>query len=221
MRTLTQAMLILAASAALSGCAPKEEAPEPVASVDEEAPAEESSAMAAAERVEACHLTITAPEAVEVTTYWSKDGASPSRARSIHWANSEEKAAQPTINPAPPLEIVCGSAEAPRVTITLVAPNSTDSDVPMSSGSYPIVGKLQAASVQPGQFELRELSYDGRNFDSRSGTLTVSGFGSRRVEGSFTIDGVEVAENGPPMHIEGTFEIPCHGGTYESECRSD
>jgi hypothetical protein len=219
MRTLTQAMFIVAASAFLFACKPKDQAPEPVASAAEDAPAEEPVAEVAEERVEACNLTVTAPEAVEVTTYWNKDGGSASRARSIHWANAEEKAAQPTTNPAPPLEIVCGSNDSPRITISLVASQSTDSDVPMSSGSYPIIGKLQAAAVKAGQFELQELSYDGRNFDSRSGTLTVSSFDSRGVEGSFTIDGVEVAENGPPIHVEGTFEIPCHGGSYESECR--
>jgi hypothetical protein len=218
MRILTQAMLAFAASAVLFGCKPKGENPEPAATVDEEVAADAPVAAQATEPVEACNLTIT-PDTVEVTTYWSREGGGLSRARSIHWANSEEKAAQPTVNPAPPLEIVCGSDDSPRVTISLLAPNSTDSDVPMSSGSYPIVGRLQAASVQPGQFELRELTYEGRNFDSRSGTITVSSFNSRSVEGSFSIDGVEMIENGPPIHIEGTFEIPCYGGAYESECR--
>jgi len=223
MRTLIQAMLVLAATAALFACKPKEEAPEPVASADEEtAPAEEVAAGAvdAEARTEACEITITAPEAVEVTTYWNKTGGAASYARSVHWATTAEKDAMPTNSPAAPLEIVCGSTESPNFTISLSANSSTEDNVPMTPGSYPIVGMLQP-DAKPGEFSLVQLNYDGRPFTSRSGTLTISRFGADGVEGSFSIDGVEVAEGGGPMRVEGTFDIPCHGGPYEGDCRTN
>src|SRR5687768_12233286 len=110
MRTLIQAMLVLAATAALFACKPMEETPEPVAAAEEEmAPTEEVAAGAvdADARTEACEITITAAETVEVTTYWNKTGGAASQARSVHWATTAEKDAMPTNNPAAPLEIVC------------------------------------------------------------------------------------------------------------------
>ena len=224
MRTLIQAMLVLAATAALFACKPKEEPPAPVASVDEEtAPTEEVAAVAVdtEAQTEACDLTITAPQAVEVTTYWNKTGGAASQVRSIHWASTAEKDAMPTNSPAVPLEITCSSADSPNITIALSAVTSTEDDVPMTPGSYPIVGQLQP-TAKSGEFALRQLIYDGRSFTSRSGTLAISRFGADGVEGSITIDGVEAKEGGgQAIHIEGTFDIPCHGGSYESECRTN
>ncbi len=221
MRTLIKAMLVLGASASLFACKPKEEPPAPVAAVVEEAaPTEAVAQVVADEQPEACDLTITAPQPVDVTTRWSKTGGAASHVRSIHWASTAEKDAMPTKNPAVPLEISCSSHDSPDVTILISAVTSTEDDVPMTSGSYPIVGMTQP-KAKPGEFLMRKLSYDGRLFDSRSGTLTISHFGSRGVEGSFTIDGVEMVEGGPPIHIEGTFDIPCNGGAYESECRTN
>jgi len=220
MRTLIQAMLVFAASATLFACKPKQEVPAPfVAEAEETAPEEEVAAEEAAGPIEACNLTLTAPAALSRTTYWTKTGGE-SWVRSIHWANSEEKEAQPTNDPVLPLEIVCSSDDAPKISVQLSAFGSTEDDVPMGSGSYPIVG-LQQREVKPREFRLRSLIYDGRQFTSTSGTFNIGRFDSDGVQGSFSIDGLELIENGQPIHLEGTFDMPCRGGVYESECRAN
>jgi hypothetical protein len=62
------------------------------------------------------------------------------------------------------------------------------------------------------------LMFDGRAFDSRSGTLTISRFDMQGVAGSFVIDGAEMNEEAAPIHIEGTFDIPCRAIQLESDC---
>jgi hypothetical protein len=217
MRTVKFATLIIAASATLFGCKPKEEAPTPVA----EAPAEEEAstegvATAAAERREACELTMSAPESADWTTYWEPSGGS-NGAKSIHWANATEKEAQASTFLATPLEITCSSDSSPNITVTLSATRSTEADVPMGSGSYPIWGREQSV-VKGGQFLTVALMYNGRMFDSRSGTITVSQFDSSGVQGSFTLEGAEMNAEAAPIRIEGRFEFPCRGGLMESAC---
>lgn len=218
MRTVKYASLVIAASATLFGCKPKPEAPAPAAQVTEEAPAAEESASAAfADRREACNITMSAPDSNDWTTYWEPNGGI-NGAKSVHWANATEKEAQAANFQAIPLEITCSSSESPPITITLSATDSTESDVPMAPGSYPIWGREQA-HVKGGQFLTVSLSYDGREFDSRSGTIAISQFSTEGVQGTFTIEGAAMnSEEATPIRIEGSFDFPCRGGLMESGC---
>ena len=218
MRTVKFATLVIAASATLFACKPKQEAPAPVAgAVTEEAAPAEAAAAAEINRREACNLTLTAPENADWTTYWEPGGGS-NGAKSVHWANDTEKAAQSSNFLAVPLEITCASNDSPSVSITLSAQNSTESDVPMGAGSYPIWGREQPP-VKGGQFLTTSLMFNGRTFDSRSGTITISEFTTEGVKGSFTLDGAEMnSAEAAPIHLQGTFEFPCRGGLMESAC---
>lgn len=218
MRTVKFATLIIAASATLFACKPKEEAPVPVAEVTEdETAAEEAAAVAAVDRREACTLTMSAPESNDWTTYW-EPGGGVNGAKSIHWANATEKEAQARNFLSVPLEITCSSNDSPSISVTLSASNSTDSDVPMAPGSYPIWGRQQSP-LKGRQFLTASLTFDGRTFDSRSGTISIAQFTTEGVQGSFTLEGAEMnTEEGAPISIQGTFDFPCRGGMMESEC---
>ena len=218
MRTVKFAMLIIAASATLFACKPKEEAPAPVADVTEGADTQEAAAAGAEpERREACNLTMSQPESDEWTTYWEPAGGA-NGAKSVHWGNDEEKAAKASNFLAIPLEITCSGGETSSISITLSASNSTESDVPMAPGTYPILGREQNAA-QAGQFVTKALSFNGRMFDSRTGTITISEFTTAGVAGSFTLDGMELGVDEPaPIKLQGTFEFPCRGGLMESAC---
>jgi hypothetical protein len=219
MRTLTQATLILAASATLFACKPKPEPTAPVAATEEEeSSADDSATVAAVDRIEACTITMSAPENADWTTYWSPEGGGGSEAHSSHWANATEKDAMAKNNQQFPLQLLCSSGDSPSVSVSLTAEGSTETDVPMSPGSYPIWGKQQAAALKGGQILMSGLMFDGRTFDSRSGTLTISRFDMQGVAGSFVIDGAEMNEEAAPIHIEGTFDIPCRAIQLESDC---
>ena len=222
MRTVKFATLVIAASATLFACKPKEEATAPVAEVTgEEAAADEATAAASADRREACNLTMSAPEAAEWTTYWESTGGA-NGAKSIHWGSDAEKEAQAKAFTATALEISCSSGESPSITVVLTANASTESDVPMDAGSYPIWGRQQASTVQGGQFLTSTLSFNGRAFDSRSGTISISEFTSRGVSGTFTLEGAEIGtEEGAPIQIQGSFELPCRAGMTQSACTAN
>ena len=219
MRTVKFATLVIAASATLFACKPKEEAPTAATGeVTEETAQEDAAPAAAAFRREACNLTMSAPENADWTTYWDPSGGGGNGAKSVHWSNETEKAAQASNFLAIPLEITCSSSDSPSVSVTLSAQNSTESDVPMGPGSYPIWGREQSA-VKGGQFLTTALTFNGRTFDSRSGTITISEFTTEGVKGSFTLDGAEMnSEDAEPIHLQGTFELPCRGGMMESAC---
>jgi hypothetical protein len=222
MRTVKFATLVIVASATFVACKPKEEeAPAPVAEVTEEAPtAEEAAAVAEADRREACNLNSSAPESHDWTTYW-EPGGGENGAKSVHWANATEKEAQAANFRASALEITCSSSESPSVSVTLSASNSTEEDVPMAPGSYPIAGRQQPA-VKGRQFLTMSLTYDGRTFDSRSGTFSISEFTSSGVTGTFTIEGAEMnTEEGAPIRIQGSFTFPCRAGLMQSECTAN
>jgi len=214
MRTVKFATLVIAASATLFACKPKEEAPAPVAEVTEGEAAQDDATVASFDRREACELTMSAPDSNDWTTYWEGSNG----AKSLHWANDTEKAALANNLVSIPLEITCSSSESPAITVTLSASNSKDTEVPMGPGSYPIWGREQSP-VKGGQFLTATLSYDGRNFDSRSGTISISEFGSAGVSGTFSLEGAEMGtEDAAPIRIQGSFEFPCRGGVMESEC---
>jgi hypothetical protein len=161
---------------------------------------------------------MTAPENADWTTYWDPSGGGGNGAKSVHWSNETEKAAQASNFLAIPLEITCSSSDSPNVSVTLSAQNSTESDVPMGPGSYPIWGREQSA-VKGGQFLTTALMFNGHTFDSRSGTITISEFTTEGVKGSFTLDGAEMnSEDAEPIHLQGTFDLPCRGGMMESAC---
>ena len=166
MRTVKFATLVILASATLFACKPKEKAPALAAGeVTEEAARENAAPAAAVDRREALQSHRDAPENADLTTYWEPSGGGGSSAKSVHWANDTEKAALASNYLANPLEITCSSSESPGVSITLSAPNATESDVPMAPGSYPIRGREQPA-VKGAQFAMTSLSFNGRDFDS-------------------------------------------------------
>lgn len=219
MRTVKLATLVIAASATLFACKPKEEVAPPVAQVTEEeaAAADDTTAVAAVDRREACNLTMSAPENADWTTYWEPGGGG-NGAKSSHWANATEKEAQSSNFKAIPLEITCSSSDSPNITLTFSANNSTEDDVPMGPGSYPIWGREQTP-VKGKQFLTTTLVYNGRTFDSRRGTINISEFSSEGVKGTFTLEGAEMqTEAAEPINIQGSFDFPCRGGLMESEC---
>jgi hypothetical protein len=219
MRTVKLATLVIAASATLFACKPKEEATAPVAEVtEEEAAAEDSAPVASVDRREACNISMSAPESNDWTTYWEPSGAGGNGAKSSHWANATEKEAQASNFKAIPLQITCSSGDSPNITVSLSASNSTEDDVPLAPGSYPIWGREQSP-VQGKQFLTTSLSYNGHTYDSRSGTITISEFSSEGVAGTFTIEGAEMqTEEAEPINIQGSFDFPCRGGLMESAC---
>jgi len=218
MRTVKFATLVIAASATLFACKKKEEAPAPVAEVMEEEGGEvDAAAVAAANRREACNLTMSAPESNDWRTYWEPSGGA-NFAKSVHWANDTEKAAQASNFLAIPLEITCSTSDSPSISITLSASNSKESDVPMGPGSYPIWGREQPP-VKGGQFLTTSLTFNGKAFDSRSGTISISEFTTEGVEGTFTLEGAEMGvADGVAIRLQGSFEFPCRGGQMESAC---
>lgn len=221
MRTLVKATLVIAASATLFACKPKPaENDELPTMAESEEESDEATPSAAADRVDACTLTMTAPESADWTTYWSAAGGAGSAVHSVHWGNATEKEAQAKNNSALPLQITCGSSDSPPVSVSLTAPGSTETDIPLAGGTYPIWGKQQAAALKGGQILTANLTFDNRTFDSRSGTLTLTRFDMSGVAGSFVIDGNEMNEEAAPIHIEGTFDIPCSAGQLESACEA-
>ena len=222
MRTLIKATLVIAASAALFACKPKPAANDELPTLaDAEEESTEEAAAPSIDRVDACSITMTAPESADWTTYWSAAGGAGSEAHSVHWGDATEKEAQAKNNAVVPLQITCASNESPSVSISLTAPGSTEADIPLSGGTYPIWGKQQAPSLKGGQILMANLTFDNRTFDSRNGTLTISRFDMEGVAGSFTIDGNEMNEEAAPIHIEGTFDIPCTAAQMESACEAN
>jgi len=228
---LVNGLLLIAATCAVMGCKPKDEpaVPAPTAVTAppaDAAPIGEATSTAVDARLEACKIKMTAPESHEWTTYWDPQGIAPSgegpsSVHSIYWANAKEKTSLTSSNTAIPLDINCSSDAAPEIAISLAAFSSTAKDVPLTPGTYRIVGKA-SGSVQPGQFLAGALKFNKRMFDATGGTLKIDDFDASGVRGSFIIDGKEIlSAGGAPLHIEGTFEIPCRGGMLESECKAN
>jgi hypothetical protein len=223
---LANRLLLVAAAWAVLGCKPKDEpAKPPAAPAADAAPIGEITSTAVDARLEACKVKMTAPESHEWTTYWDPKGIAPtgegpSSTHSIYWANASEKDSLTSKNAAIPLDINCSSDEAPEIAISLAAFSSSAKDVPLAPGTYRIVGKA-TGSVRPGQFLAGALKFNKRMFDATGGTLKIDDFDTSGVRGSFTIDGKEILARGAPLHIEGTFEIPCRGGMLESDCKAN
>jgi hypothetical protein len=157
------------------------------------------------------------------TTYWDPRGVAltgegPSHAHSSYWANAKEKESLKTSNTAIPIDITCRSDGPPAITVSLAAFSSTEKDIPLGVGMYPIVGK-QSGTVKAGQVLAGALMYNKSMYDATGGTLKLDRFDKSGVKGSFTITGTELLTGAKPIQIEGTFEIPCRGGILESECK--
>jgi hypothetical protein len=219
MRSPISAAVLIATTCLLFACKPK---PEPV-QVAEEEPTEESNAAPQAEMVEACRVSLSEPEQHDWTTYWDTsaelmNGASPSSAQSIYWANPEEVAELIRSKSAVTLELRCSSSGPPAIAMSLAAYGSSTTDVPRGSGEYPVVGSYDA--LKPGMFLAGTVSLDQRTFLPASGTISIDRFDMEGVRGSFRIEGKESGENGEQFRLSGDFNIPCRGGRMEGLCEA-
>lgn len=222
MHTLLRASLLIAVSSMLFACKPKP-APEQVAeaeSAEAEPEADDESSFNET-MLEACQISMSGAESQDWTTYWNAaSSVSPSSARSIYWADEEEKQLLLKRSVPTPLTIQCSSSESPKVSISLSAPTSNEEKVPMVAADYGIVGKA-AGRPLPGQFQVGTIAVGERRFEVTSGTLQISGFDTYGVRGSFQMQGSEAGEDGEAFTLEGTFDIPCRGGSMEGECEAN
>jgi len=221
---------LLAASAALVACKPKADTPEQASTDQTTADAEPSTdtAAPASALIEACKLKMTQPEAHEWTTYWDPAhirtaGKNPSRVDSYHWANADEQKIKREGNTAIPLDLVCGSDGdvAPSVTFDITAFDSSPTDIPLAPGTYVIAPKASPAKNKPGEFIVGVFLFNKSMFAANSGTLKIDRFDAEGIAGSFTIDGNEILMGSRPLHIEGTFDMPCRKGLLQGACASN
>ncbi len=218
------ACLLLAVLVLAAGCQRKNPAEPTAAAVLPTAMAAEVTSSAVDPRFEACRIRMTAPAAHEWTTWWDPKGVAlsgegPSSAHSVYWASAGEKETLRANKSAMPLDINCSNDGPPGIMISLAAFSSAEKDLPLGPGTYSIVGKA-GGEVKPGQILAGSLAFDKGMYDARSGTLRLDRFDMQGVAGSFVIDGVGI-DNSRTLHLEGTFEIPCHGGMMETECKAN
>ena len=220
---LLTAVLLPACKRQSDAVAPKPAA-EPAAG--ESAPAPEP----AAKLLDACKIKMTAPEAHEWKTFWDPAhtqtaGKNPSRVSSFHWANAAEQKSANEMHVAVPFELGCSSDKSvkPSIAFNIVTYDSKVTDVPMAPGTYPIAAKAGPGKNKPGQFIVGGLGliFGDSMFEGKSGTLKLERFDAEGAKGSFTIDGNEILTGSRPLHIEGTFDIPCRKGLLQSACKSD
>jgi hypothetical protein len=221
MQTLIRAAVVLAFAGTLFACKPK---PEPVP-VAEAEPEEEAEAATTENMIEACTITMTEPESMSWTTYWSAEQLSnssetPSNARSAYWANEEERKTLTQTNSVEPLLIHCSSDESPSISISFTSYTSPLNTVPFGSGEYEIVGGADG-DPPPGKFRAGSIIYDQRKIEPTSGSLSIDRFDADGVRGSFRMDGKETGDDGAEFRFEGTFDIPCVGGPLESGCEAN
>ena len=214
--------VVLAAAAALAACSPKTEVPED-ASADETPAAEASGS----KLLEACKIKMTQPVAHEWTTYWDPAHSrtvsqNPSGVLSVHWGNEHEKKVANDMGTVIPLELGCGSDDRvkPVILLNITAFDSSMTDVRLAPGTYVIAPKASPARNKPGEFIVAGLFLDDGMFEARSGTLKIDRFDMNGVKGSFVIDGNEILMGSRPLHVEGTFEMPCRDGQLQSACTS-
>lgn len=216
--------LVLAALLVSPGCKPKNPA-EPTAGLIATAQAGEVTSSAVDPRLEACRIRMTKPAKHEWTTWWDPKGVAlsgegPSSVHSSYWASKKEKETLRANKSVMPLDINCSNDGPPEILVSLAAFSSTEKDLPLGPGTYPIVGK-SGGEVMPGQILAGSLNYNKGMYDARSGTLKLDKFDMEGVAGSFVIEGVEALNGSRPIRIEGTFEIPCRGGIMETNCKAN
>jgi hypothetical protein len=220
--------VVLAAAAALIACKPKTEAPEQ-ASADDAAPTESPAGDTSSSKwIEACHVKMTQPDQREWTTYWDPahsrpSGQNPSGVRSAHWGNEKEQQVARDSGTEIPLDLACGNDQdaPPKILFTITAFDSSTGDVPLAPGTYRIAAKASPAKNKPGEFIVGGLSYEEGMFQATSGTLKIDRFDMEGIKGSFTIEGNEILMGSRPLHLEGTFEMPCRDGQLQSACQSN
>lgn len=220
-----RATVLLTTLACGWGCQAKETAPA--------APAPEpgkSAAAAAAPgapaQLEACHLEMTAPDAHEWTTYWNPAGVravseGDSYAHSAAWGNEQEKQSLAKAGAVSQLDISCSAKNAKHdleFGIVLDAFNSTDKEMPLGPGSYPVVSKSNDGKTKPGTFIAGSIIYDRKIFTATGGSVKLDRFDMAGVAGSFVVEGKEIVMGNRPLHLSGTFDIPCRGGMLEGAC---
>jgi hypothetical protein len=217
--------VLLAATAALSACKPSTEAPDTA-----EAPTEEASTTDAAPTLallDACKIRMTQPESHEWDTKWDPahtqtQGQNPSNVRSAHWGDEGEKESARKMNTAIPLDLVCGSDDRvePRIVFSITAFDSSPVEVPLQPATYKIAPKASPAKNKPGEFIVGTMFLGESMFQATSGTLKLDRFDMNGAAGSFVIDGNEILMGSRPMHVEGTFDMPCRKALLESACQS-
>lgn len=225
MHRISRVAVLLTTVAALAACKPKSEAPEQASeqeSVDQTAPAETTSAL-----LVACKLKMTQPEVHEWTTYWDPAhtrtvSQNPSGVRSVHWGDDNERKVAHDMNTEIPLDLVCGNDEdvKPKVSVGIAAFDSGPADVPLAAGTYVIAPKASPAKNKPGEFIVPIFLFNDAMFAAQSGTLKIDRFDMKGISGSFVIDGNEILTGSRPLHLEGTFDMPCRDGQLQSACAS-
>jgi hypothetical protein len=216
------------------GCAKqnRDSKPEPKAEAPTSAAAKSSAAAAPAAAassrpsgmLDACQLKMTAPEAHEWKTYWNSGGSrgmeGPSFAHSSYWANEHERESLQKTGNLAPLDIQCTSDQGTKVAVVLDAYGSSEKDVPLGPGSYSIVGKTGGGKPKAREF-LANIAFGKSGlFDATGGTLKIDRFDDQGVAGSFSVDAHEIVTGARPVHIEGTFDLPCRGGMLEGACKA-
>jgi hypothetical protein len=224
MNRLSRVAIALTTLAALAACQPKPGAPEPASAQEaahHTAPGETTSVP-----LVACTLEMTLPEAHEWTTYWDPvhDRASqhPSGVSSVHWGDANEKTLAHDTGMETPFDLVCGNDEGvkPTVSVGIAAFDSGPEDIPLATGTYVIAPKASPADNKPGEFIVTRLLFNDSVFEAHSGTLSIDRFDMKGVSGSFVIHGKEVLTGSRPLHLKGTFDMPCRGGQLQSACAS-
>lgn len=176
----------------------------------------------------ACQIKMTAPEVHEWKTFWDPahlrpSGENPSGVASYHWKNAIERKAADDSHVVAAFEVGCSSDQKakPSVGIAIVTYESKPTDVPLAPGTYPIAAKASPAKNKPGEFIVGSLFFGDSMFAAKSGSLKLDRFDAEGAKGSFTIDGKEILTGSRPVHIEGTFDMPCRKELLQSACKSN
>ena len=184
----------------------------------------------AAKLLDACKVKMTAPEAHDWKMFWNpahtrSASESAGSVSSFHWANAAEQKSANDMHVAVPFELGCSSDKnaKPSIAFSIVTYDSKVTDVPMAPGTYPIAAKASPAKNKPGQFIVGGLGliFGDAMFAGKSGTLKLERFDAEGAKGSFTIDGNEILTGSRPLHIEGTFDMPCRKELLQGACKSD
>jgi hypothetical protein len=178
--------------------------------------------------LDACELKMTAPEVHEWKTKWNgahvqTSGAYPSGVRSSHWADEKELALAKESGTVVALAVTCGSGDDadPTIIVKIEQAGSGLAEVPLAPGSYPIVANPGPGKGKPGEFTAHPLLFGKAMFTGKSGTLKIDRFDAEGASGSFVVDGAEMLTGSRPVHVEGTFHMPCRKGLLQSACKSD
>jgi hypothetical protein len=218
---------LLAAAAVLCACKPKtEEAAEAETAAGETQGTEAASPTIAL--LDACKIKMTQPEAHEWDTKWNPAhiqtaGENPSGVRSVHWGDEHEQKTAREMGTAIPFDLVCGNDEdvKPSIKFDITAFDSSPIDIPLQPGTYKIAPKASPAKNKPGEFIVGFMGFGESMFQATSGTLKIDRFDMNGAAGSFVIDGNEILMGSRPMHIEGTFDMPCRKGMLQTGCQSN